>query len=180
VVRYTGAGVSNLILSPAISTVEPYTIFAVIKAINTTTALFTLSTGIGTPPFALLEYTDGGVYNYGRSTGESFAGTWANAWHVLSTLQPGGGTCSGYIDGVVGIGTPGAVGPYLFDFGKLGNGDGDIAEVIFYNVTLSGTNRANIEKYLGTKYAISVAGGSAVQPDTVTGLVAWWKADSLG
>jgi hypothetical protein len=40
-------------------------------------------------------------------------------------------------------------------------------------------DRQNVEKYLGTKYAITVAGGSAVQPDTVAGLVGWWKADSL-
>lgn len=57
--------------------------------------------------------------------------------------------------------------------------DGDIAEIILYEGTLSGTDRANIEKYLGTKYGITVAGGSAVQPDTVSGIKGWWKADSL-
>jgi hypothetical protein len=40
-------------------------------------------------------------------------------------------------------------------------------------------DRANIEKYLGTKYGITVAGGTAVDPSTVVGLVGWWKADSL-
>ena len=40
-------------------------------------------------------------------------------------------------------------------------------------------DRANIEKYLGTKYGITVAGGTAVEPDTVAGLQGWWKADSL-
>ena len=40
-------------------------------------------------------------------------------------------------------------------------------------------DRANVEKYLGTKYGITVAGGSAVDPSTVAGLVGWWKADSL-
>ena len=42
------------------------------------------------------------------------------------------------------------------------------------------SDRANIEKYLGTKYGIAVtSGGTAVQPDTVAGLLGWWKADSL-
>ena len=40
-------------------------------------------------------------------------------------------------------------------------------------------DRANIEKYLGVKYGITVAGGTAVQPDSVAGLEGWWKADSL-
>ena len=40
-------------------------------------------------------------------------------------------------------------------------------------------DRANIEKYLGTKYGITVAGGTAADPSTVAGLVGWWKADSL-
>jgi hypothetical protein len=42
-------------------------------------------------------------------------------------------------------------------------------------------DRANIEKYLGTKYGITVtSGGTAVDPSTVAGLQAWWKADTLG
>ena len=40
-------------------------------------------------------------------------------------------------------------------------------------------DRANIEKYLGTKYGITVAGGTAVDPSTVAGMLGWWKADSL-
>jgi hypothetical protein len=39
-------------------------------------------------------------------------------------------------------------------------------------------DRANIEKYLGTKYGITVAGGTAADPSTVAGLQGWWKADS--
>jgi hypothetical protein len=58
--------------------------------------------------------------------------------------------------------------------------DGLIAEIILYQPQLSTTDRANIEKYLSTKYGIAVtSGGTAVQPDTVTGLKAWFKADSL-
>jgi hypothetical protein len=42
-------------------------------------------------------------------------------------------------------------------------------------------DRANIEKYLGTKFSITVSsGGTAVSPDTVAGLLGWWKSDSLG
>jgi hypothetical protein len=40
-------------------------------------------------------------------------------------------------------------------------------------------DRANVEKYLGTKYGITVAGGTAVDPSTVAGLQGWWKADTL-
>jgi hypothetical protein len=40
-------------------------------------------------------------------------------------------------------------------------------------------DRANIEKYLGTKYGITVAGGTAADPSTVAGLQGWWKADTL-
>jgi hypothetical protein len=41
-------------------------------------------------------------------------------------------------------------------------------------------DRANIEQYLGAKYGITVAGGTAVDPSTVSGLLGWWKADTLG
>jgi hypothetical protein len=41
-------------------------------------------------------------------------------------------------------------------------------------------DRANIEKYLGTKYGITVPGGTAIDPSTIPGMVGWWKADSVG
>jgi hypothetical protein len=40
-------------------------------------------------------------------------------------------------------------------------------------------DRANIEKYLGQKYGIAVAGGTAVDPTSIPGMMAWWKADAL-
>jgi hypothetical protein len=40
-------------------------------------------------------------------------------------------------------------------------------------------DRAAIEKYLGTKYGITVAGGTAKDPSIVPNLLGWWKADSL-
>ena len=41
-------------------------------------------------------------------------------------------------------------------------------------------DRANIEKYLSTKYGIPVtSGGTAVDPSTVAGMLCWYKADSL-
>ncbi len=46
--------------------------------------------------------------------------------------------------------------------------DGDIAEIIAYNVALDNTDRALVEAYLSTKWGIEVAGPTA--PDAPTGL----------
>ena len=55
------------------------------------------------------------------------------------------------------------------------SGDGYIAELLFYDHILSDTDRLSVEKYLGDKYAISVAGIVG----TIPGLKGWWAADQI-
>jgi hypothetical protein len=113
------------------------------------------------------------------------ADTYSGAFHVFTSSSVLVNLFL-WIDGT-SITTGGGAAANTGDFDSMGkyNGstysDGDIAEIIIYNVSLAllrATDRANIEAYLGNKYGITVAGGSAVDPSTVAGLVGWWKADS--
>ena len=64
--------------------------------------------------------------------------------------------------------------------------NGDIAEIIFYNSALSDYNRQQVEKYLSSKYNISVAAQTFQFPSSIfrskpqiprTNMVLWLKAD---
>jgi hypothetical protein len=89
------------------------------------------------------------------------------AWNTLSTDNfTAGGVVPFTIGGAIAAGTP-----QLFE-------NSDKAEIIVSPTRLNGTDQANIEKFLGDKWGITVAGGTAVDPATFTGLIRW-QADAL-
>jgi hypothetical protein len=55
-----------------------------------------------------------------------------------------------------------------------------IAELAVFNSVLSATDRANVEAGFALKYGLTITGGGTpVDPTTISGLMGWWKADSL-
>jgi hypothetical protein len=187
VVRFVSSPLQGFNLASAISSASPWTVLAVMKAASSAVKLVTLASSAASSPAPLLLHNDGHIYVLSQSSYLQVVNSFSGAFHIFrartADITPSGGV---YVDGTFTTGAQAVLG-LSGDFNELGwdstgsnSSDGDIAELIFYNATVSLTDCANIEKYLGTKYAITVAGGSAVQPDTVTGLVGWWKADSLG
>jgi hypothetical protein len=156
------------------------------KATGPTVALFALASTTQLWPFALVNNLDGNTYSAARTQYALDSHDRTGAWHVFRGCNASGVSAI-FLDGsdTVAVGNPHANPAGNFD--SLGwrafdsnYSDGDIAEIIFYNRQLTTTEDANINKYLGAKYGIAVAGGGTViDPSTVAGLVGWWKADSL-
>jgi hypothetical protein len=193
VVRFSTAGASKLTLASSVPNTGLWLMFAVMKATGPTVALYTLASSAGSPApgrLGILENSDGRVYWFSQDTVFSVATTtYSSAFHILMARYDGANNGNLRVDGTSDATTSGAATTYAGIFDSLGWGgagsaysDGDIAEIIFYSQgagIMNGTDRANIEAYLGAKYGIAVtSGGTAVDPTTVTGLMAWWKADS--
>ena len=186
VVRFSVAGSSKLNLATPISGAAPWTIFAVLKGAGTSVALYCLG-GSASGPIGILENSDAKTYfadqaNIFPNSGGSYAG----AFHVMTAQAAGGGVAHLWGNGISDAPSAGAL-VSSGNFSGIGwqpgtttYSDGDIAEILIYNNAVGSTDRMNIEAYLGTKYGISVAGGSVIDPTTVAGLKGWWKADSLG
>jgi hypothetical protein len=189
IVRFTSAGLSKLDLTTPISGTEPWIVFSVMKQATSGRLDALDGNAAGGTPHGIFLDTANNAYVWSHYGWQPTSSALAAGFHILE------GICSGPTAGAHFI---------LSDGASVGNGtlnssansgnyttigydsitptycDGDIAELIIYAAALSGTDRQNIEKYLGTKYGITVPAGTAVQPDTVTGLMGWWKADSLG
>ena len=184
VVRFTVAASSSMNLTTPVSTVWPWCAFVVLKPLISSSPMLVLTSGAGPGHPMSLYFTGSSLLWSDRDTYKTSSIAEPTGFHVVTTNAPASGSLAAYVDGGADISVGSGANPAPNNFSVIGSGaslytDGDIAEIIIYNATLSGTDRANIEKYLGTKYGITVAGGSAVQPDTVTGLKGWWKADSL-
>lgn len=180
VVRFTSAGLSGMDLTAAISGAPDWTIFAVAKVASSSVDLTGLAGGSGTglPRAAWLEHTTGSLATVFGGNAYKVTATIAS-FHVFTMSTVSGLAVDGTTGGGFWFGGTGADA----NFDAIGRSaanysDGDIAELIIYNIALSGTDRANIEKYLGTKYAITVAGGTSALPNTVANLKGWWKADA--
>jgi hypothetical protein len=185
VVRFSVAGASKLDLSGTIPGTWPWTAFAVMKPASPGDTISALTGSDGGLPLTAI-ITGGNMDVSDRDGFQFIADPDQTAFHVITGKAAASGNLTLRYDGTL-EGTAPFASPNTGDFAHIaysasgpGYGDGDIAEIIIYSAALSSTDMANIEKYLGTKYGITVAGGSAVQPDTVTGLAGWWKADSLG
>jgi hypothetical protein len=161
------------------------------------TASLNLATLIGAGaggPFTAYFASDGQCYwsdpsnvLYATATGIT------TGYHVWSTNNAGGGFGELCIDGTsMGRSTAAQGGiPNFTSFGgRVGGGsDGDIVEAIFCNALLMAREfpsqqaslaQNNLEKWLGIKYGITVAGpGVSQDPATQSAVVGWWKADSL-
>jgi hypothetical protein len=190
VVRFTSAGLSGLNLATSISGAGNLCVFAVMKATGPTVKLVGLIGATAGGLFMPLELDNGNTYICDRLAvyTPTVVVDLTTAFHVITGQTTTTPTGAIYVDGGANlVATAGGAAVNSNDFVAIGYravdslySNGDIAELVIYNGAVGLTDQRNIEKYLGTKYGITVAGGTAVSPDTVTGLVGWWKADSLG
>lgn len=187
IVRFTTAGTSGLNFSTAISSASPFTLFAVYKFTNPNDGVVTLGPGSDYGPLGIVKGGGAtGTYFWSREMYRVDTLDFSGAFHVYAMSCTATPSIDPYVDGIL-RGPTDITTAYASNFTGLGwrpfdgaCSDADIAEIIFYNSALSSTDRTNIEKNLGTKYGITVAGGTAVDPSSISGLVGWWKADSLG
>ena len=188
VVRFTSAGVSKLDLTSPISGAFPWIVFAVMKRATGADRIDSLDGSDTGAPRGPLANSDTFVYGFSREGWVRTTGAVSVAFHIIEMIHAGagGGNHFTLVDGTADT-SAFTAGVNSGNFTTIGYDsvtptycNGDIAEIIIYAAAISGTDRQNIEKYLGTKYGITVPAGSAVQPDTVAGLMGWWKADSLG
>jgi hypothetical protein len=187
VMRFDSA-LSQYLKIPIMTADGPWTMFAVTK-MGSGPYLSVIGQDLNTssyPPSTLVLGTDGNInagskIDYGYYAGSGFG----VAPHVFTVnFIPGTGYWIRMDGNAFGPGVTGLVSN--FDFNAIGRAGtlysgGDMAEIIFYRKTfynIDVPSAANIEKYLGTKYGITVAGGTAVDPFTIQGLQGWWKADA--
>jgi hypothetical protein len=140
---------------------QPCTVFMVAKVPTgaPTAALF-----IGNGPVLVMQIVmPGGFFEVYAGTGATDAVDHSGAFHVFTGIF-NAGTGTGYVDGTqtvtgpVGTGGVGTVG--LGTDALLGGStfyQMDIAEILFYPVASSNTDRIANEGYLGNKYGITVA-----------------------
>jgi hypothetical protein len=181
VLRFAAANSTTLNITSPILGQSPWTALYVIKPPNNSTELYAIGSAPGGGLYAAGFGGDGNIYAASRDMAGAIGGGSLYAsftvFTTIATLTP---SLTVYGNGT-SLGFSASGSPNSSDFARIVNitSTGDVAEIILYNVALGSTDRANIEKYLGVKYGITVAGGSAVDPSTVSGLVGWWKADSL-
>jgi hypothetical protein len=191
VVRLRSASQDRFNLATPVSSVTNSTAFVVMKATGPAASLVTLCSVTDPTPFALSELS-GNLYMGNRTNYGYIPNDYSGAFHVFTgETFASGGSFTFWVDGnVIGPLSSPAGGTFTSDFGVIGArlfvptfSDGDIAEIILYNSMLAltrATDRANIEAGLSAKYGIAVtSGGTPVDPATVAGMLAWYKADSL-
>jgi hypothetical protein len=179
VVRFNSANLTKMTLASTIDGDYIWAVFAVISSTAGARIDAVSGDGVNDWPAGPTLNNDGNLYVADR-TGYFFTARPSATFHVVTGVAINSGTRSIFVDGTLQSLSFGA-GVNTGNFSALGdtNNTGDIAEVIIVRGNSSSTDRANIEKYLGTKYGITVAGGTAADPSTVAGLQGWWKADTL-
>jgi hypothetical protein len=119
----------------------------------------------------------------------------ANGGVIGGSPQPGGfAVYTGFGLSTVGIrinGTPGLLntiysGTQPGNFDTLGSdfaagqyGDGYLVEILLYDHILTLTQMQNLEAYAAAENGLTVAGGTPVNPTSVSGFVGWWKGSSV-
>jgi hypothetical protein len=184
VLRFNAA--QRMILTTPITPTDTQTIIAVMAAASSTSGFHMMIMGSTTANVPVLGAGNGALVIGMNATTGAFGGGAAldTAWHVLTGMSDpacgllwlDGTTQGGGVYGTQAIGNFDTIGEGYASFYSTG----DIAAVLFYDSLLSSTNRANVEKWLGNKYGITVAGGTAVDPTTIGGLKLYFQADSLG
>lgn len=166
---------------PAISSAGAYTCFTVML-----TSQGKVATAMGNVggPAIILQNTDARMYTTDRA-GYGHTPSPQGVSHVITATADGAGAISMWQDGTALSVTLAPNAYPAIDYTYLGltgtsYPDCDWCEIIYYNRVLNSTERASVEKYLGTKYSLPVAGGTAADPSTISGLKGWWKADTLG
>lgn len=208
VVRYSSATAQLLNLTTGLSDVQPWVMFVVMKPAGAVDLWSLVAAGQNTySAGAALQHRldDYMVFFSDQIVGYYPPAGFGSAFHVYTVRAVNPSIVPDFhVDGTVYVPTVqggGAVAPFTV----LGQGDGDIAEIIYYQTNLlrllpplllpiligpginseidprSAADLANLEAYLGSKYGIAqTGGGTPVDPSTVAGLKGWWKADSLG
>ena len=141
----------------------PYTFFTVCKKRTTGVRLPILGGPLNNDPYALFFYSDDAVYikNRGSTSTKQILSEPGTSFAVWSSLSSSGNSYSirknGSAPTLVDIVDP----TNAADFSLIGRrtsdttfGDGDIAEIIFYNVALTAAQIVQIETYLNRKYAL--------------------------
>jgi hypothetical protein len=163
-------GVDDTISTFAITTLQPYTIYAVAKADIATIASDQgiVSGEAETPSIYLDSATDRYAYKAGTAQVGSVAMN--TSFRVLEAVFNGASSLF-YVDGTLASsGNPGsdgfATGTHRTRIGSACDAaatpieffDGDVAEVILYNRALTAMERRIIERYLALKYALTIPG----------------------
>jgi hypothetical protein len=162
----------------------------VFRITNTSAPAIVMSTSGDAGPY--VPYYDGSGVPHFFAASQTYTGQWRTyALEVnfqVHTFKSSGGPLSWLMNQASQSNEADTPTPYTGNFNALGArtfdnllpaGSFDLAEIIFCNASLSGTDQANLEKYLGVTYGISIPSGSAVDPSTIASLQGWWKADSL-
>jgi hypothetical protein len=147
----TNVGVPTLMgLTSTIGGAAPWTFFVVMKA-AASTELYSLFAS-GGQPVAMRETGTGFLLCEDAGGTSEVANSWTGAFHVFTSQSVAAAYPSIWVDGVLQVTTPvaGAAAPA---FGQVAYGTGDIAEMLFYNLDLSTTDRQSLESYLKSKYA---------------------------
>lgn len=180
VVRFTSAGLSGLIVSPAVSSVLPWTVFVVMKPVSSGVHAVALASSGGSTPVTMGFYGALSVFFVGNRTtyGQNQILPDVSVFHVFT----GDSTIQWASDGV-GAGLTISSLAASGDFDRIGLwptlfSDCDIAEIVFCNQFLGTTDRQNAEKTLSVKYGTPAPpAGSVINLATLPGLTGWWKAD---
>lgn len=146
--------------TPNFGAAQPDTIFIVFQRTTDGSAMC-LYDGLG--QFTQLLYNSSGSGSIAMFADNNLAGTTVatGVWAVFSSIFNGASSVTysngqSIITGDVGASNGGGM-----TIGETGGGsfntDGVIAEILYYNSSLSTTNRQAVEDYLGTKYAITIS-----------------------
>ena len=178
-VHFTSGTVLRFTAIP-IATPAGYTIIAVtFRAAGWT--LNVMSANTGSPAPEGLDCGGGNAVYMSDAGGRVVAPIQSNRWSVYTQTSDYASTYHGFENGMpLTLGATGgwASANHYDQIGMRGDGDsgdGYIAELLFYDHVLSDADRLSVEKYLGDKYAISVAGIVG----TIAGLKGWWAADKI-
>jgi len=162
VVRFGGSP-QYLIMTSAVSSVLPFSIFHVYKKRVSGGLMFTLTNSSDNNSYTMFDYSDGNLYNFTRGNAFGNAagkGNVTSFWIGSQISNTGTNNVTGYKNGVdVSFSYAGGGSGTLVNYDWLGHrtteyADGDLAEILFYNSALSTTDRQNVENYLNKKYAI--------------------------
>lgn len=153
VVRFDGSN-DYLSLSQSFISADAWTILTVSKS-SSGTGPIASNDSSGNRGWVFWRGTSGGNFETGGSPGTSYT---ASSGFDVITIRGG---IEIYVNGVFNISStrsiPSNAAP--FEIGRRNFGElltGDIAEIIIYNRRITRAERAGIEQYLASKYAISV------------------------
>ncbi len=158
IVRFDGSA-DFMSLTSSVSSVLPYTVFAVYKKRVSGGLMPIMTSSMTSALYTWLDFSDGNAYIQSRGNSYFFVAANYTTFKIISQISQASDNEAAWVNGAAQSLTTGAPAGAAFDFDlivKRGTdfGDGDIAEVLFYNSVLSTTDREKVQNYLNSKYAI--------------------------